>query len=750
MAVGLLPAAALAVDAPQGGGGRSAAHRPDNLSSPLADKQFQARQKGLEQKLEGKGDGKVAQVGKGQYVELAQEGMDNVFTILVEFGGSDGPLAGQIAEPDRSTDNSTYWVPNFDRSHYQNMLFSTAPGANSMSNFYKEQSSGRYTVDGTVTDWVRVNKSEWEYGRNQGNPAPEDTVYRIVGDAIAQWTADQTAAGMTAAEIKEYLKRFDVRDRYDYDGDGNFNEPDGYIDHFQIIHAGEGEEAGGGAQGSDAIWSHRWYANFADIGSAGPSDYAPFGGYQFPGTDMWVGDYTIEPENGGVGVFAHEYAHDLGLPDEYDQTYTGEAPTAFWTLMSSGSWLGDGKDSIGTKPNHMNAWDKFQLGWLNYDVARAGVKSTHRVGPAETNTKAAQAVITVLPKRLREITIVTPAAGSYEWWSGMGDNYQSTLTRSIDLTGVSSPALSFKAWYNIETDWDYAYVEVSDDGGTSWTALAGNITTTTNPNGQNTGNGITGSSRAWKDANFDLSPYAGKAIQLRFRYWTDGAVTGKGFAADEINVTSASTSIFYDGAENGDNGWTASRFSRIAGKSSKLYSNYYIAEYRQYRGFDTTLKTGPYNFVNPAGNWVEHFPYQDGLLLSYWDTFYTNNQVGVHPGEGLILPIDANPQPVMKTMGTADTSDDTPWRTRVQVYDATFGLEKTDSFVLSYLNRNRETVAQRFPSRPAVSTFNDLNPYWYASAPDSGVKVPQTGTTIQVVEYNTQGNFMQILVRPSK
>ena len=30
------------------------------------------------------------------------------------------------------------------------------------------------------------------------------------------------------------------------DSDGNFNEPDGYIDHFQAVHAGEGEEAGGG------------------------------------------------------------------------------------------------------------------------------------------------------------------------------------------------------------------------------------------------------------------------------------------------------------------------------------------------------------------------------------------------------------------------------------------------------------------------------------------------------------------------
>ena len=40
---------------------------------------------------------------------------------------------------------------------------------------------------------------------------------------------------------------------------------------------------------------------------------------------------------------------------------------------------------------------------------------------------------------------------------------------------------------------------------------------------------------------------------------------------------------------------------------------------------------------------MEHFAYQNGLLINYWDTSFTDNSVGDHPGGGLVLPVDANP-----------------------------------------------------------------------------------------------------------
>ena len=122
-------------------------------------------------------------------------------------------------------------------------------------------------------------------------------------------------------------------------------------------------------------------------GVEGPAG-APFGGVRIPGTKYWIGDYTTEPENGGLGVFAHEFGHDLGLPDYYD-TAGGENSTGFWTLMSSGSWMGHGNGTIGTTPNQMGPVEKLQLGWLDYDVADADRTSEHELGPSYHATKTA-------------------------------------------------------------------------------------------------------------------------------------------------------------------------------------------------------------------------------------------------------------------------------------------------------------------------------------------------------------------------
>ena len=71
-------------------------------------------------------------------------------------------------------------------------------------------------------------------------------------------------------------------------------------------------------------------------------------------------------------------------------------------------------------------------------------------------------------------------------------------------------------------------------------------------------------------------------------------------------------------------------------RSQALYDNYYIAGHRSYVGYDKYLESGPYYFgyANTRPDFVDHYAYQQGLLISYWDTSYADNDTFAHPGSG--------------------------------------------------------------------------------------------------------------------
>jgi len=735
----------------------------DDLPNPVEEKRRELRQVAIQDvlsgraKVEQRGGSKVVKVGKtgapaaqaeDQYVELAREKTDKIFVVLAEFGNErapgypdqdtnknipgpstwNGPAHNAIPAPDRTKDNSTVWQPNYDKAHYEEVYFGDGELDDSVKSYYERQSSGRYSVEGQVTDWVKVRYNEARYGRSGGYPCGDnvcDNTWALIKDAIDTWVADQHAKGRTDEQIKTDLASYDQWDRNDFDHDGNFNEPDGYIDHFQIVHAGGDEADGDPIQGEDAIWSHRWKA-FQNTGEgpAGNKD----GGTQIGTTGLWVADYTIQPENGGVSVFTHEYGHDLGLPDHYDTAGGPDNAVNWWTLMAQSRVSDTTDQGIGTRAADLGAWDKLQLGWLDYEIVVAGQNRTLDLGPHEYNSAKAQGVVVVLPQKSVAHDIGAPAAGTKQWWSGSDDDYDATLTRSLAIP-AGTTTLSFQARWNIEdcgtTPCDYGYVEVDD--GTGFKAIPGTIT---KPAEQN---GIDGYQGTYVPATFDLSAYAGKTIQLRLRYKTDGAVQGTnpnaeaGFFADEIKVTNGTTTVFSDGAESGANGWTAVGWTAAIGSFDTQHDQFYIASNRTYASYDKYLATGPYNFGFPSQpDKVEHFPYQNGLLVSYWDTSQSDNNESQHPGQGLILPIDANPRPIYRLDGK-------PWRGRVQTYDAPFGLEKSDSFTL---HAQETGAASYIRGQAPVPTFDDRKEYWDPALPTVGVKVPHIGVQMRVTKQS--------------
>ena len=298
------------------------------------------------------------------------------------------------------------------------MYFGGDEDHDSVRTYYERQSSGRYSVDGTVTDWVKVRYNEARYGRSNGFPCGDfvcANTWNLV-ETVNQWVADQRPPVSTNAQIKAELATFDQWDRYDHDLDGNFDEPDGYIDHFQVVHAGGDQADGDPHQGEDAIWSHRWYAFVTDRGLTGPTDN-PLGGTQIGRTGLWVGDYTIQPENGGLSVFAHEYGHDLGLPDAYD-TSGGHNSIEYWTLMAQSRLNGQG-EPLGTRAGDLGLGQaparlarlRARRGRSDRGPSTSARRVQHRRGPGRGGGPARQGGHLRLRRALRRRTDVVVRVG---------------------------------------------------------------------------------------------------------------------------------------------------------------------------------------------------------------------------------------------------------------------------------------------------------------------------------------------------
>lgn len=122
------------------------------------------------------------------------------------------------------------------------------------------------------------------------------------------------------------------------------------------------------------------------------------------------------------------------------------------------------------------------------------------------------------------------------WYSNRGDASNMTLTRSFDLSEVESAHLVYDAWYEIEEDWDYAYVTISPDNGASWEILSTSSMTTSNPYGNAYGPGYTGRSNGWVEERISLDDYTGANVLIRFKMVTDDALNLPGLALDTISI----------------------------------------------------------------------------------------------------------------------------------------------------------------------------------------------------------------------
>ncbi|MFB6611325.1 immune inhibitor A domain-containing protein [Agromyces sp. NPDC056379] len=681
--------------------------------------------------------------------------------VPTEFGSKEckpgdvqnGPVHNNIPNPAdyELEDNNSMWVPDFSSEHYNTMLFSEKGitervrkdlrgpdgrrgidiSGSTMKNMYEEMSRGAYTVTGEATPWITVPHSEAWYGAStcfqnaegvyeageiqdqQGHPDNPLGAGQLPIDAVT---------ALADAQPDFPWADYDIEDQGDRDGDGDFNEPDGVIDHVVLVHAGEDKSGGGGEQGTYAIWAH---------------SSAVAGGADIPGTDLQLSNYIVQPEDSGVGVFAHEYGHDLGLPDLYDTSNQGNSDIDFWDLMSSGSHSGPIFQSM---PTHMGIWDKWVLGWVDpVEMNPGDAAKTLKIGQASRSPKGTEDGVKInLPPK--HITLAEPASGEEMWYSGADQDWGDIrISRTVDVPADAKFWMSNN--FVIEQDWDFGFVEVSTDNGATWTDVKvynedGSEATTPDgypdPNGNlatfgNKKYGLTGTSGGWARQYIDLAEYSGTTIGVRLRQATDAAFQERGWFADDFAVTSGATEVWADDVENGENGWTAevASFTDTTGPGWRIdtgsseKAQYYMVEWRNFDGFDEGLKWG-YNSVYSAGAWkVERVSYNaPGALVWYRDTTYGNtnhvrtNETALpsYGAKGGLLLVDSHFDPLRRT-GDAAAADGTLQHnlpSRSQSSDVAFGLGKTYKFTECITGEElTDEFCTKVPARKGVSTFTD-------------------------------------------
>jgi len=213
-------------------------------------------------------------------------------------------------------------------------------------------------------------------------------------------------------------------------------------------------------------------------------------------------------------------------------------------------------------------------------------------------------------------------SGENFWWSNRYDSTFGTLTRPVDLSAVTSATLNYWAWYDIEEDWDYAYLLVSTDGGAHWDLIPATSSRDTNPNDQNLGHGFTGKSgggadAVWIQESADLSAYAGKKILLRFAMQNDLSVNNFGFAVDDMAIPEINWS---DNVEGAANDWVANGFVR---------SHNYVPQIWQVRAIelhtDGTITIHDLEIKNGAGRLNINFGGLKKLIVFvFGQTRFTN------------------------------------------------------------------------------------------------------------------------------
>ena len=171
---------------------------------------------------------------------------------------------------------------------------------------------------------------------------------------------------------------------------------------------------------------------------------------------------------------------------------------------------------------------------------------------------------------VQTLTTAPPASGSQMWFAPPVDEMNAQLTASFDLTAVSSATLEYDIWYQLEKDYDYAYVSISTDNGATWDILI-----TENSDAGEFGPAYNGDSSdltktGWTRESISLNEYTGQIVLIRFEVLTDSDITEKGVALDNISIPELNG--YLTTVEDGGAGWQVQGFVPVGHEIPQQWS----------------------------------------------------------------------------------------------------------------------------------------------------------------------------------
>ncbi len=221
---------------------------------------------------------------------------------------------------------------SYGRNAFQNLMFSTQAGVESVANYYLENSYQDFLIQpvnesqGQLSDGiidVRLPYEHPSFGAGYGTAS-----LNLVRDAMA--IADEYI------DLKQYDKN---HDRY-------LSSSELAI---VLIVAGYENAYGGSAAPKPNVWAHKAEIT-ASFDGVSLTSFAMFG-------------ERHQNHLATIGIISHEMGHLLfSLPDLYDRQGDSNG-IGRWGLMGLGSWNSNGGFS-GSSPAHMMAWSKVKAGFI--------------------------------------------------------------------------------------------------------------------------------------------------------------------------------------------------------------------------------------------------------------------------------------------------------------------------------------------------------------------------------------------------